>query len=241
MDLEQATVLLGGIATLAIYSFLVRENPFYRLFEHLFIGIAAGYGIVISIRNYLWPKVLVPLLGLDMVRFPDGTWSKPYDSLLLLYLFPMAFGLLYYCIYSRKYSWLAKLVIGFSLGASGGAAFEGFFNIMLPQLYSSFKPAVVLYAPVPGFAEVSVDWLSTISNLIFVFTLVAVFTYFFFSFRRNAGAARALSASGRWLMMISFGAYFGSTVMARMALLVERLQFLITKWGVAVGALLGIS
>lgn len=241
MNFELATVLLGGIATLAIYSFLIRENPFYRLFEHLFIGIAAGYGVVISIRNYVWPKVIVPLFGLDIVQFPDGTWSKPYNNLLLLYLIPMAFGLLYYTIYTKKYSWLAKLVIGFSLGASGGAAFEGFFNIMLPQFQSSFKPLVVLEVAASEPPQISINWFDCISNAIFVFTLTAVFTYFFFSFRPRSPVVRTLSSSGRWLMMISFGAYFGSTVMARMALLVERLQFLITKWGVAVGSLLGVS
>jgi hypothetical protein len=35
---------------------------------------------------------------------------------------------------------------------------------------------------------------------------------------------------GRWLMMVAFGAMFGSTVMARMSLLVARLQFLLDKW-----------
>jgi hypothetical protein len=59
--------------------------------------------------------------------------------------------------------------------------------------------------------------------------------YFFFSFRPSEGQKLskflpAISASGRWLMMVCFGAYFGSTVMARMALLVERLQFLLTDW-----------
>ena len=31
-------------------------------------------------------------------------------------------------------------------------------------------------------------------------------------------------------MMITFGAFFGSTVMARMALLIDRLQFLTRDW-----------
>lgn len=44
------TIMLGGIATLAIFSFLIKENSFYRFFEHLFIGIAAGLGTVIFVR-----------------------------------------------------------------------------------------------------------------------------------------------------------------------------------------------
>jgi len=38
---------------------------------------------------------------------------------------------------------------------------------------------------------------------------------------------------GRWTMMIAFGAAFGFTVMARMSLLIGRLQFLLNPAGVA--------
>ncbi len=36
--------------------------------------------------------------------------------------------------------------------------------------------------------------------------------------------------------MVSFGAFFGATVMARMALLVERLQFLVEDFAPAIGS-----
>lgn len=228
------TILVGGISTLAIYSFLVKENSFYRLFEHIFIGVSAGLGAVLAIKNFLWPKVLVPMLGLDIIQYPDGTLSKPYQPWLLVYLIPMAFGMLYYFIYSRKHSWLAKLVIGFSLGMSGGIAFKGFFNEIIPQLVTSFKPLVVL-------SEGAVQWGASLSNIIFVLTLLTVMYYFFFSFKLGAGVGPKISIAARWLMMICFGAFFGSTVMARLALLVERLQFLLTDWSSALAQLFGHS
>lgn len=226
------TILIGGIATLAVFSFLIKENAVYRLFEHLFIGIAAGLGLVVSVKNFLWPKILMPLFGLDIVVYPDGTLSKPYQPWLLLYILPMLFGLLYYTIYSARYSWLSKLVIGFSLGMGGGIAFKGFFNEITPQIVGSFKPLLV-------FDAAGIDWRSSVSNCIFVFTLISVMFYFFFSFKLKSQLSQKISASGRWLMMVSFGAFFGSTVMARMALLVERLQFLINDWTSAIIQLFG--
>lgn len=219
-----ATILLGGVATLAIYSFLIKENPFYRFFEHLFIGIAAGFLPVLTIKNLLWPRVLEPMAGLDAVQFPDGTWSAPYNSAIWLYLLPMSFGMFYYFIYSKRYGWLAKLAIGFALGYSGGLAFKGFFGEMLPQLRSSFKPLLVFDS-----AGSFLPWQS-FENAFFVFTLLAVMYYFFFSFKREGAGGEAVAISGRWLMMVCFGAFFGSTVMARMALLVERIQFLLIDW-----------
>lgn len=230
---EVFTILCAGICTIAIFTFLIRENWFYRFFEHLYIGIAAGLGLVVPIKNYLWPQVLVPLFGLDIVQYPDGTFSQEYSYYNLLYIPPMLFGLLFYCTYSRKYSWLSKLVIGFLLGMSGGIAFKGFFNEFVPQLASSFKPLVVM-------AEGQVDWMSSFSNTVFVVTLLSVMSYFFFSFKRSGEGAKKLNSMGRWLMMVCFGAFFGSTVMARMALLVERLQFLLGDWLTALRSLGGI-
>jgi hypothetical protein len=216
-------VFLAGVSTLAIYSFLVRENPVYRLFEHFFIGIAAGWGMVKTVTNFLWPQILKPMLGMDQIPFPDGSFATERDPLLLLYLLPMAFGMLYYCIYSRRWRWLAQMVIGMQFGYAGGLAFKGTFTELLPQVFNSFKP---LWVPN--------DVGQTLTNWFFMFTLLSVFSYFFFTFRRGtSGVQRFTMVSGRWLMMGCFGAFFGSTIMARMALLVERLHFLINTWGPA--------
>lgn len=220
LEWENLTILTGGIVTLAIFSFLIKENPVYRFFEHLFIGIATGFGVLFVFKNFLYIEIFAPMLGLDIMTFPDGTPTKEYQSAFLLYLIPMAFGLLYYFIYSKKYNWLAKLVIGFSLGASGGLAFKGFFNQFLPQISGSFKPLVVIMD------NGGVDWLASFNNCFFVFTVIAVLYYFLFSNKQESKVAKSFNQSGRVLLMVCFGAFFGSTVMARMALLVERLQFL---------------
>jgi hypothetical protein len=63
--------------------------------------------------------------------------------------------------------------------------------------------------------------------------LLLVINYFFFTFKRESRASAPALMAGRWLLMICFGSFFGSTVMARLALLVERLQFLYSDWAVA--------
>lgn len=219
-DITWWETFIAGIATLAIYSFLFKENPFYRFFEHLFIGIATGITVMKSFRTFLWQEIFKPLFGQDIIAYPDGSMPQEYNYLYLLYLIPMGFGLLYYFILTRKYSWLAQVAIGLSLGVGGGLAFKGFFNEMLPQLYDSFRP---LY--IPGNST------DSINNLVFMVTLITVLSYFFFTFKRTPGGLIDRSSNfGRWMMMGCFGAFFGSTIMARMALLVERLDFLINTW-----------
>jgi hypothetical protein len=223
MTWESAIILSGGFVTLGVFSFLIRENPFFRFFEHLFIGVASGLIPLLTFKDFLWPKILSPLLGFESSVLPDGTVIVPYNPLFLLYLFPLCLGLLYYTILIPRYAWLAKLVIGISLGASAGLYFKGFFVEIIPQITGSFKPIVV-------FEEGGFSLIESFNNIVFVGTLLSVLLYFFFCIRGESLLLRGPRASGRWLMMVCFGAFFGSTVMARMALLVERLQFLINDW-----------
>lgn len=232
--LSTLSVVVGGIATIAIFSFLIKENPFYRFFEHLFIGIAAGLGPMLIIRDFLWPNIIDPMFGLSIVRYPDGTMSEPYQPLYLLYLIPMAFGCLYYFIYSQRHAWLAKVVIGFTLGASGALAIRGFFSEAIPQVAGSFKPLLVFTAE--GFSL-----FESFNNVLFVLTLLLVLNYFFFTLGREGSIQGRIAPVGRPLLMVCFGAFFGSTVMARLALLVERVQFIVRDWVQAVGQLVGIG
>lgn len=52
-----ATALL----TLAIYSFLAGDNPFYKFAEHLLVGLTIGYTLVITLKSVIWPQAILPV------------------------------------------------------------------------------------------------------------------------------------------------------------------------------------
>lgn len=224
-------ILLAGIGTVAIFSFMWKENPVFRFFEHLFIGVAAGLLPILTIRNMLWPNVIGPLVGADVVYFPDGTVATPYNSWNLLFAIPLFFGLFYYAAFFKKISWLSRLVIGISLGYTAGLSVKGFFAEIVPQITSSFKPLVVFSA------EGIFQAFESFNNIVFVTTLLLVMFYFFSTFKELGSTSHRARVYGRYLMMVCFGSFFGSTVMARMALLVERIQFLADDWWNAVVSL----
>ena len=99
MEWQELTIIVAGLSTLAMFSFLLKENPCYRFFEHFYIGIATGLGIILGFKNFLWPNILVPLFGLDIVQFPDGSFSKEYNPWVLLYGVALVFGLFFYFSY----------------------------------------------------------------------------------------------------------------------------------------------
>ncbi len=232
MVMDNIEIVIAGLCTLGIYTFLIRENSLYRFFEHAFIGIAAAWAFIATSREFLWNRVFKSMFGFSVMTLPDGTVLQAYDSNGLWYIVPALFGLLYYTMFFEKYRHLAQLVISFQLGVAGGYAFKGFFVEFLPQLYDCFKPIYMLNES-QGF-----DVLASLSNAFFIITLVCSYSYFFFTFKISDGViVSKINALGRYLMMGCFGAYFGSTMMGRMALLVERLDFLLGKWPSAISKL----
>jgi hypothetical protein len=73
------------------------------------------------------------------------------------------------------------------------------------------------------------NWLDTIminfSNLVVVLGVICGLIYFFFS-KEHTGVFGRASRVGIWVLMVAFGASFGYTVMARISLLIGRVEFL---------------
>lgn len=204
-------IWIGAIGTLALFSLLYRENRVYRLFEHLFIGLAAGY----LIKN-TWSETLKPQWWDPMVR--GGHWP---------WMFALFIGLMFYTIHSRRYNWMSRISIGILLGLAAGQIFQQTAQEYIPLIRSTFKP--IYNPPIPPGSGLTSLGLS-VSNLLFVLIVISVLTYFFFSFEQKSKVVAGTARAGRLMMMFAFGAIFGSTVMARMALLIDRVWFLMHDW-----------
>lgn len=193
-------IAVAGIATIGIYTILYRENPVFRFFEHVYVGVGAGYGFYFIITNVIVPDWGKPL-------FIQGRWY---------WIFALLIGGMYYLIYSRRLVWMARMVMLSTMGLLAGLAFKQFITVYVPQIVASFKPVVSNRAPYLHF-----------SNLLVFVTLVTVMSYFFFSFEHRHPVVRGSARVGRWMLMVAFGAIFGSTVMGRMSLFIDRAAFLL--------------
>ena len=66
-------------------------------------------------------------------------------------------------------------------------------------------------------------------NLVIILGVFSVLIYFYFSVEHK-GVIGKVSRVGIWFLMISFGASFGYTIMARISLLMGRFSFLVNTW-----------
>ena len=73
------------------------------------------------------------------------------------------------------------------------------------------------------------DITSGLSQLIVFVGALCALIYFFFS-KEHTGVIGGMAKFGIWILMIGFGASFGFTVMARISLFINRIQFLDQQW-----------
>ena len=236
---------IAAFLTLAIFSYLYKDNPFYKVAEHLFVGISTGYWtsmffwtqIQPNLFGRLWPASeynsdliwykLYNVLGVFSSVFPDGGIDKGHH-MELLYLLPFALGIMMLLRVSSILSWMARWGIAYTVGMAAGLRAYGFLNSnVLGQIKgSAFQ---IFNSDLPFFALASE---SIFNNFIILIGTITGLMYFYFS-REHTGNFGKLSKLGIYFLMISFGASFGFAVMGRISLLIGRFVDLITYSGSA--------
>ena len=200
-------VWVAGLLTLAIYSFLYKDNPVYKLAEYIFVGLSAGYWAAFLWWNYAYPNLFEPLAH-------GHYWN----------IIPIAMGLMMFTQLSRRTSWIVRFPLTFVLGVSLGlqivAAVEG---DLVPQLAGTFSPFT------KGALFNTYDFWTSLGYIVLLVGVLATITYFFFS-KEHKGVLGASAKIGVYFLMISFGASFGYTIMARISLLFGRLHFVLADW-----------
>ncbi len=198
---------VGVGLTLLIYSFLYKDNPFFKVGEHLYLGVSLGYIFIQAIFQTLKTKLWIPL-----VTPPEG---EAHQWLLIL---PVIMGMLVYTRLSPKFAWLSRYTFAFIVGYGSGVGLGPTVSAnILQQLQGTFEPFL-------RWSELSL--FMQVSQVLVLIGVSCTVTYFLFSIEHK-GPIRVISRIGISFLMVSFGAAFGYTVMARMSLLVGRLQDLV--------------
>src|SRR5215510_14807132 len=113
--------------SLCMYSFLYKDNPFFKLGEHLFVGVSMGY--LLTITHY---EVMTNKLYLPMVQ--QQKWWLVVPDLL---------GLLMLSRFLPAISWLSRLSFAFLLGISSGIAIpRQISSFIFQQVQGTLKPLV---------------------------------------------------------------------------------------------------
>ena len=116
--------------TLFIFSFLYKDNPLFKLGEHLYVGISVGYSVVV-----VWFTVFIRLVWQEIAK---GNYEP---------LIPVMIGLLIWTRFVPKIAWLSRLAFAFVVGFGSGVAIpRTISSYILKQIEDTVNPLVTMTA-----------------------------------------------------------------------------------------------
>jgi hypothetical protein len=221
---------MAAFLTLAIFSFLYKDNPYYKFAEHLFVGISAGYWMCVGFWSTLVGN-LVPNISPWLSSF----FEVPYKGFHITYFLPLILGIILLMRLSSNYGWLSRWALAWIVGTTSGLNLIRYLRTdFINQVSNTFLPMLVDWKGIgPFFSHFSLSltgqFAMTLSNWVIFIGVFCGLIYFFFS-KEHKGIFGAASRVGIWVLMVTFGASFGYTVMGRVSLLVGRLTYLFKDW-----------
>lgn len=206
-----AFALTAGV----IISYLIGEkHPLFKIFSYLFIGIAAGYAASVAIFQVIYPRLIVPFM------YPSLGYSR------LIAVIPLVLAILLLFKASPRLSKIGNVTTGIIVGAAAGVTIGG---AVLGTVFAQVKAAVTLFNP-----ELGVQSELLIDALFMLIGTVTTLVYFQFGGIRRPGkpvdrpqATKLLAAIGKFFIAITLGALFAGVISAAMAVLAERMGFIV--------------
>lgn len=213
-------IWVAAFFTLAILSFMYGDNPVYKLAESVVVGVSAAYWMVVG----FW-EVIVPNLVGKLMPSVIKAWAMPglEEEADFLYIVPLTLGVLLLWRLSPKGAWISRWPMAFIIGVFCGLRLVTFIHAdFLSQIRNTIIPLAV-------FTDEGFSFWDSVRNILIVLGVLVCLVYFFFSIEHRGAVGKAAKV-GTWVLMITFGAAFGYTVMGRIALLAIRLEFLFDDW-----------
>jgi hypothetical protein len=216
MPIEIISALVGLLLTLMIFSYLIADNPLFRIAVYLFIGVSSGYAATVVVNYVLMPR-LSSLQANDINQ-------------LILAIIPLLFGVTLLAKLSPRISWMGNFAMAVLVGVGAAVAIGGaLLGTLMPQLGAAINTFDVRSAG--GSLQVASKLLQGVVMLGgTVFTLAS----FHFSAGRAADGTpkrnpiiEGIAWVGRLFIAITFGVLFAGVYMSALTAMIERLSFVI--------------
>ena len=195
-------VWLTAFFILSVFSFCFRDNPAFKISQHVFVAASVGNAVVMAVTN-------VQRYALTPISHGE-----------ILYLLPCLLGVIIYFQYHSKHYWISRYGIAFMLGVSLVTSFRAQIKTQfISQIISAIAPLT------------SPNFLTNFNGLIiFIATVVTLYFFVFTIPKMHTGKMGNIARIGRYMIMIALGATFGNTVVTRMKLLIGQFLILLTDW-----------
>ncbi len=225
MDLQLILELIAaGLTVLVLLYLVVGDNALFRAVSYSFVGVTAGYVLVLILFQVLVPRLLVPLV--------QGVTQGKFGLEFVFAVVALILGILMLFKLSPRLSFVGNVPMAVLAGVGAAVAIGGaVFGTLFGQIGGTA-------ATFPSFGEQGdfADQVSRMAEGFFVLIgTICTLAYFQFSVTRkpNQPLARPpfielMGKIGQVFIGITLGATFAGVFAASISAFIERIGFLIT-------------
>ena len=217
MSIDLLSAVFGLIFTLMVFSYLLGDNPLFRVAVYIFIGVSSGYAATVVCYQVLAPKLLNPLRTED-------------PNQLLLTMIPLFLGISLLAKLTPRISWIGNFAMAILVGVGAAATLGGaVLGTLIPQAQAAMDAFDFRSAPTTSGA-----FFGLLNGIVVLVGTVFTLGYFHFSAERAAdGTPRRnrifelIAWVGRIFIAITLGVLFAAVYMSALTAMIERLGFII--------------
>ncbi len=188
-------VSIAAVLALMIYTILYRENPAFRLGEHILVGATVGNAVV---------QAVFQIQNVALTKFQKG--METGDVTGILYIIAIILGILLYFQFSSKYKYISKISIALMLAVGLSLSIRGLISVnVVGQIIGAMQP------------------LNSVQNIVYLIGVVCVLLYFVYE-KKVSNIIGPLPKIGRYVLMMTMGAYFANVLMGRVSLVIGTLN-----------------
>jgi hypothetical protein len=221
LSLDLIAGIVAFILTLLVFSYLIGDNPLFRIAIYIFVGVSAGYVAAVACRQVLWPDLFVPLV--------NGTYAQ--KALLIV---PLILSALLLTKVSPHLTSLGMPTMALLVGVSAAVALGGSVTgTLIPQIDATIN-TFDAHA-----ASSNVEFAQMVFNGIWIMAgVVTTLVYFHFSAQttndgsvRRLGLIEIVAFVGSIFLAITLGVLFAGVYSAALTALIDRFHFFGTVFG----------
>ncbi|PIE79654.1 MAG: hypothetical protein CSA11_11105 [Chloroflexi bacterium] len=201
-------LIIGFTLTLMIFSYVIGDNPLFRLGVNILVGVSGGYAGIVVLNKVIWPVF-------------DQWMAKPVSVNSLLWLVPILLALLLILQRLPRLAWLGDNALALLVGVGSAVALVGAITgTLLPQILN--------------FGD-NLDLSLLEGVVVAVLTVCTLLTFYFTGKETESGEwkrplwLRSITPIGQTVLMITFGFLFATIISTSLVLLTQRIDYYFTQ------------
>lgn len=199
--------ILGAVLTLLVLSYLIGDNPLYRLALHIFVGVLVGYSLGVVVREVL--------LGMAL----PGLIANPVSVLV-----PLVLGILLLFKGFPQQAYIGNFSIAYLIGVGTAVALGGaLLGTLVPQVRATGRALSPTSLSALPFGLLD-------GLMIVVGTACTLLTFTFVERERRTegftwhSITRGAAWVGRLFLIVAFGVAFAGALTASLSIFVGRME-----------------